>query len=161
MSSHSQQLTLKLSGKRDIAAYAISLAASGSALSLPEVARKLKFATAVAVVSLAITIGLLALIRLGPDLGEAAPFAALLWLAFAALFAYAVVALTALVITALTVQYVCIAEAQTEISAIGEEVECFKAILVETYRRDPHLVTEVAAKQGAHAQEVLTTLTLQ
>lgn len=161
MSGHSQQLTLKLGGKRNIAAYAIALAAAGSTISLPEVSRKLKFATAVAVASLAITIGLFALIRLGPDLGEAAPFVMLLWLAFAALFVYAVVALTAVAITALTVQHVRIVEAHTELSAIGEEVECFRAILVETYRRDPRLVKDVAAKQGAHAQEVLTALAHQ
>lgn len=156
-----QQLALKLGGKRDIAAYAIALAAAGNAIGLPEVSRKLKFATAVVVASLAITIGLFALIRLGPDLGEAAPFVMLLWLAFATLFGYAVVALTTLVITALSVQHVRIAEAHTEMSEVGEEVECFRAILVETYRRDPRLVADVAAKQGPRAQEVLTALAHQ
>jgi hypothetical protein len=159
--SRQQQLTLKLGGKRDIAAYAIALAARGNAISLPEVSRKLKFAATVVVVSLAITIGLFAFIRLGQDLGEAAPFVMLLWLAFAALFGYAVVALTALVITALTVQHVRIAEAHTEMSEIGEEVECFRAILTEAYRRDPQLVKDAAAKQGAYAQEVLTELAHQ
>ena len=156
-----QQLSLKLGAKRDIAAYAISLAAASSAISLPEVSRKLRFACAVVVVSLAVTVGLFALIRLGLDLGEAAPFVALIWLAFAALFVYSLIALTVLVITALTVQHVGIAEAHCDMAAISEEIECVRAILIETYRRDPRLVKEVAAEQGAHAQEALTTLALR
>lgn len=161
MTGRSQQLSLNLGSKRDIAAYAISLAAAGSAISLPEVSRKLRFTSAVVIVSLVITISLFGIIRLAPDLGEAAPFVVLVWLAFAALFVYSLTAFTVLVITALTVQHVRVAEGQNDICAIGEDIEALRALLIEIRRRDPRLVDDVAANQGSRAQEILRTLTAQ
>lgn len=150
-----QQMTFALGSKRDIASYAISLVAGGNGVSLPEVSRKLRFASVVIVTSLVLTVGLFALIRLGPDMGEATPFVALIWLAFAALFVYSLVAYTVLVITALTVQHVRIAENDIDLSAISEDLERLRAIVKVSYERDPRLLTQVAAEQGAQAEKAL------
>lgn len=132
----------------EIARYAIGLV-SGSPIRAERVARKIKWAVASVIGSLALTVVTVGFIRLGPDLGEGAPFLGLILIAFAAAFVYSLVTLAVLVVSALTLQHVRIVQAQSDLCEVAQESEVMREILSELYRRNPKDVESIAARRGA------------
>ena len=141
----------------EIAEYAMRMSRTPT-VKIGEVTRRLKFIATMIVLGLFGMIGGFAMIRFGPDVGEAAPFLVLVWLMSIAFFGYSLVAFAVLVISALSLQHLRAVEVQGEMVGVMSDYTWVRAVLADLYQRDPKSVEAAASRHGEHGRDNLAGL---